>query len=57
MVAFLWLLMGPYEQWLQWTTLQRSWHLAGLVAGGAGVYLGVLLLAGLRPRHLRGARF
>jgi putative peptidoglycan lipid II flippase len=49
--------MGPYEQWLQWTTLQRSWHLAGLVAGGAGVYLGVLLLAGLRPRHLRGARF
>lgn len=57
MVAFLWLLMGPYEQWLQWTTLQRSWHLAGLVVGGAGVYLGVLLLAGLRPRHLRGARF
>jgi putative peptidoglycan lipid II flippase len=57
MVAFLWLLMGPYEQWLQWTTLQRSWHLAALVVGGAGVYLGVLLLAGLRPRHLRGARF
>ena len=57
MVVFLYTLMGPYEQWLLWSTAERSWRLAGLVCGGGALYLGVLLLAGLRPRHLRGASF
>ncbi len=41
-----------------WNLLHWSWRLAWLllaVGGGAGAYAAGLLLAGLRPRHLREA--
>lgn len=53
MVAVLWYLAGPVALWLQWGALERASHLALLIVAGFGTYLGVLLVAGLRPAHLR----
>ncbi|HEX5314938.1 MAG TPA: murein biosynthesis integral membrane protein MurJ [Gammaproteobacteria bacterium] len=41
------------SQWLNWRAEERVLHLVLLVLGGACLYLVVLGLAGLRPRHLR----
>lgn len=38
--------------WNGWTVYQRSWHLLIWVMLGAGIYFLVLLLLGLRPKHL-----
>jgi putative peptidoglycan lipid II flippase len=50
------LLLGRWW-WPQWThgvsVFTRVWHLAVLVGSGGGVYVGTLLLLGLRPRDLR----
>ena len=50
------LLLGRWW-WPLWThgvpVLTRLWHLAILVAAGGGVYVGVLLALGMRPRDLR----
>lgn len=53
MVAVLWWLAGPASHWHHWPALERAWHLALLVLAGFGAYLLVLILAGLRPAHLR----
>ncbi|WP_459948819.1 murein biosynthesis integral membrane protein MurJ [Denitratisoma sp. agr-D3] len=40
--------MGEEAAWLHWSSLTRLSHLAALVAGGAGAYLGSLWLLGFR---------
>ncbi len=41
-------------QWMRWATLIRVRDLAGWIAAGGGLYVGVLWLTGIRPSHLRG---
>ena len=53
MGALVWLSAGPLAQWLREPAWVRALHLAGLLGEGAVVYVGVLALTGLRPRHLR----
>jgi putative peptidoglycan lipid II flippase len=53
MAAFLWWFGGDLSQWLASARLQRVTWLAGLVAGGAGLYFAVLWLLGVRPAQLR----
>ncbi|MCP4788771.1 MAG: murein biosynthesis integral membrane protein MurJ [Gammaproteobacteria bacterium] len=54
MLGLLLWLRAPVQQWLQWGLWQRLEQLALLVVGGVFCYLIVLLLAGVRQRHLRG---
>jgi putative peptidoglycan lipid II flippase len=49
----LWLAMGGEARWLDYGFSARALHLAGLVAGGAGVYFAVLWLLGFRVRDFR----
>ena len=51
------LLMGDAQQWLFWSAGQRAGQMALLVISGVLLYFAVLAALGLRPRHLRGARF
>jgi putative peptidoglycan lipid II flippase len=51
LVAFLWLLSPGVDTWLEWGRMQRVMSLVPLVVGGALIYSGVLLLAGVRPRQ------
>ncbi|MDD2701827.1 MAG: murein biosynthesis integral membrane protein MurJ [Sideroxydans sp.] len=55
--AVLWFGMGSEADWLQTQGWARILHLAALVAGGAGAYLGVLFAMGFRMRdfYKRGA--
>lgn len=53
MIGILLLLAGSPEQWLRFDMWQRVAHMAVLVGGGATVYLLVLLITGMRLRHLR----
>jgi len=54
MVAFLWWGGENLLQWIGWHTMERVWHLTGLIAGAAGIYAAALLLLGIRPRQLLG---
>jgi putative peptidoglycan lipid II flippase len=53
MALLLWWLTGDTGQWLAAESHSRVPRLAGLIAAGAGVYVGTLVLLGLRPRHVR----
>ena len=53
MIGLLLLLVGTPEQWLVYDLWQRVMQMALLVGGGAGLYLLVLVLLGMRPRDLR----
>lgn len=53
MVALLLWLLADTEQWLSWGLLDRGLQMLLLVSAGAGIYLVVLMVLGLRPRHLR----
>ena len=53
MIGLLLLLVGTPEQWLAYDLWQRVMQMALLVGGGAGLYLLVLVLLGMRPRDLR----
>jgi putative peptidoglycan lipid II flippase len=53
MGAFLWLLAGDTQRWLEMGALQRVGWMAILVIGGGGIYFGVLYLFGMRLQHLR----
>lgn len=53
MVAVLWWMAGDAETWYHWQVWQRAWHMAALIGAGFVAYVGVLLISGLRPRHLR----
>lgn len=54
MLAVLYGLMPEVSQWTRWTLEHRIVHLLILVGGGLLSYLLLLLLAGVRLRHLRG---
>ena len=47
-------LRGVWPDWSGWSWWARGWRLSLLVGGGAAIYVGLLLLQGLRPRDLRG---
>jgi putative peptidoglycan lipid II flippase len=52
MVGVLWLVRGDLVAWFEWGVFERAWRLTLIVLAGAGCYLAVLLLVGLRPRML-----
>ena len=54
LVAVVLVLRGVWQDWGGWSWWGRGWRLSLLVGGGATVYVGLLLLQGLRPRDLRG---
>ena len=54
LVAVVLVLRGVWQDWDGWSWWGRGWRLSLLVGGGATVYVGLLLLQGLRPRDLRG---
>jgi len=51
-LLILWLGAGS-ENWAEWTVWQRAWQLAILCVAGGSVYFVMLILSGLRLRHLR----
>jgi len=57
MGAVLWLFAGDAGSWLSASAVERVWHLALLVAGGAAAYFATLWLLGFRlhdfARHAR----
>ncbi|HET7569258.1 MAG TPA: murein biosynthesis integral membrane protein MurJ [Gammaproteobacteria bacterium] len=53
MAAVLAVGVGPLSLWLGWAGLERAWHLALWIGVAVVVYFAVLLLSGLRPRHLK----
>ncbi len=53
MAVAVWFAAGPLADWLGWSVWSRIAHLAVIIVGGALVYVIVLTLVGLRPRHLR----
>jgi putative peptidoglycan lipid II flippase len=55
MGAALWALAGPLDGWLEAAWHERGLRLTAIIFLGFGAYLAALLLAGLRPRHLRSA--
>lgn len=54
LLAVLYLSTGTVETWLQRDVWQRGLCMALVCAAGAGTYIAVLWLGGLRLRHLRG---
>lgn len=53
MVAVVWWLNVPAQEWFQWGWQRRALQLGLLVCAGLAAFAGGLLLTGLRPRHLR----
>ena len=53
MFAVLWYLVPELPVWTQWQAWLRISSLLGYIASGAGIYVLLLLLMGLRPRHFR----
>lgn len=53
MGAAVWFSAAPMSVWTHWPAWERALHLALLLLEGTAVYVAVLALAGLRPRHLR----
>ena len=52
MGTFLLVFHGGLAQWLEASLLDRAVHLAGLIVGGAAIYLLALGALGIRPRHV-----
>ncbi|MBM96907.1 MAG: murein biosynthesis integral membrane protein MurJ [Oceanospirillaceae bacterium] len=57
LVAVILALGGSTQQWLSSGATERILDMSVVVVSGVAVYFVVLFLVGLRPRHLRGARF
>lgn len=53
MGAAVWFSAGGTAAWTHWSAWERAWHLALLLVEGVAVYAAVLVMLGLRPRHLR----
>ncbi len=53
MGLLLWYGVGDMSGWLVASAWERASHLAWLVTGGFAVYLVGVVVAGIRPRHLR----
>lgn len=56
MGALLWAVAGDLSDWMAWGLQDRAWRLAGLIAAGLFTYAAILLVGGLRPRHLSAPR-
>lgn len=54
MLAAVVVLRTLWDDWTAWAWWERGWRLAVLVGSGGAVYAAGLLLAGYRPRELRG---
>jgi putative peptidoglycan lipid II flippase len=54
LVAVVLALRGLWPDWSGWSWWARGWRRSVLVGAGAGAYLALLLVQGLRLRHLRG---
>ena len=52
MAFFLLNFSGAWEDWLLWDTFERVQRLALLVVGGISIYAVVLVVFGLRWRHI-----
>lgn len=57
LAAVIYALMGPAAQWLEWSNLDRVLWLMLIVVAGVATYFTVLLLSGLKMKHLRGELF
>ena len=55
--AVMYFMMGDVQQWLIWGTWERIGWMSAIVGAGIAVYFVTLIIFGLRPRHLKGARF
>lgn len=55
MLAVLHYLVADSQQWLGWGAVDRAVQMAILVLAGGLSYLMVMILLGLRPRHLRAS--
>jgi putative peptidoglycan lipid II flippase len=55
MGALLWWLAGDTMHWMQMSVMERILRCCGYIGLGAAVYFAVLLLLGMRQRHLRTA--
>jgi putative peptidoglycan lipid II flippase len=55
MGGMLWWLAGDTAHWMQMPAIERLWRCGGGIALGALVYFAVLILLGMRQRHLRTA--
>ncbi|MGH8271741.1 MAG: murein biosynthesis integral membrane protein MurJ [Gammaproteobacteria bacterium] len=53
MAVAVWFAAGPLANWLGWSGWMRGAHLAAILVGAMLAYLFVLVLVGMRPRHLR----
>ncbi|SEA48098.1 murein biosynthesis integral membrane protein MurJ [Microbulbifer marinus] len=53
MVGVLLLALYHWQDWSDWSWLDRAWRMAVMVAGGGATFVLVLLVSGLRPRHFR----
>lgn len=53
MGLLLWWSAGSLQRWLNWDVLQRVGHLSIIIVAGIVCYFVVLLLSGMRLRHLR----
>lgn len=49
----LWYGTGELTAWLEAGLWERAFHLTWLIVGGGAVYLAGIILAGIRPRHLK----
>jgi putative peptidoglycan lipid II flippase len=56
MGLFLWLVAGDTQRWIEMDAWRRVGWMAVLVAGGAGIYFGMLYVLGMRLGHLRVQR-
>ncbi len=52
MLALLLWLAGDWQQWLEWSLLERVTQMSAIVFGGMGLYIATLLLCGLRWREM-----
>ncbi len=53
MAATLYLLAAEMDRWLDWSLLERVTQTGMLVLSGIVIYIVVLLVSGVRPRHFR----
>jgi len=53
MVAFLWLVAGDTQRWIEMGAWSRAQWMTLLVVGGGGLYFGTLYLLGMRVHELR----
>jgi putative peptidoglycan lipid II flippase len=53
MTWFLLRFVGPLEIWLDWTLMNRIWHLLAAIVLAVLVYAVSWVVMGLRPRHMR----